>query len=79
MLPPIPTELPCLNELDISLNCIRELGADFSRFPNLEKLNLFRNRLDSLPVEMLISLKQLQEITLEWFEFADPPLPRKFT
>ena len=77
-MPPIEAELPSLEELDISLNHIQGLNSEVKYFMNLKKLNLFRNRMDALPFEIFLCLTKLEEITLEWFEYSDPPLPRKF-
>ena len=77
-LPTVAADMPSLEELDISQNRLQRLNSDMKHFLNLKKLNLFRNRMDALPFEIFMCLPRLEEIVLEWFEFSDPPLPRKF-
>ena len=46
----VPVQLPlCMKKLDLSHNCMRELGEEIGDLPNLEVLNISFNRLTHLP------------------------------
>ena len=64
-----------LKTLNISQNLINKLPIELGLLQKLENLSLERNEFTFIPTSFCY-LENLKCITLEWFEFLDPELPK---
>ena len=68
-------ELSSLVSLNLSENQIKSLPAELGLLENLKILHVHRNQFSALP-SSLGNLALLEEISLEWFRYTSPPLPK---
>jgi len=64
-----------LTELYLNNNMIKYIHFEIGKLVNLNKLYLHSNKFVTLPTS-LSKLNQLQDFSLDWFKYINPPLPK---